>query len=349
MIRVKYNQELLDSIIKRDGADLNYIYDNLTKRTKIQFTCKCGKKGEKLFSTLNLNAGAFCINCAKVLQMNKIKNTNLEKYGVEMPTQNKDILQKQKNTFLEKYGVTNPFRSNEIKDKIIKRYIKNYDVSHPSKSINIIEKTKKTNIKRYGSENPLQNKVIRDKCKKTNLQKYGLENPSQSNLIKNKVIETCIKKYGTSHPMKNIKIQQKQKATNLKRYGVNYVQHSLEIQEKIQKNAKKFKEYKMPSGEIRKVQGYEPFALDELVKLYTEQQIKTNRKDVPRIEYVLENKKHYYFPDIYITHENKIIEVKSTYTYNIGGYVLEKKEATKNKGYNYEIWVYDRKKNKEIK
>jgi len=39
----------------------------------------------------------------------------------------------------------------------------------------------------------------------------------------------------------------------------------------------------MPSGDIRKVQGYEPFALDILVKKYKEDDIKTDRKDIPRI------------------------------------------------------------------
>ena len=34
----------------------------------------------------------------------------------------------------------------------------------------------------------------------------------------------------------------------------------------LDRNAKKFKEYIMPSGEIRKVQGYEPFALELIEK-----------------------------------------------------------------------------------
>jgi hypothetical protein len=40
----------------------------------------------------------------------------------------------------------------------------------------------------------------------------------------------------------------------------------------------------MPSGEIRMVQGYEPFALNDLLKLYTEQQIITG-VNVPIIYY----------------------------------------------------------------
>lgn len=87
----------------------------------------------------------------------------------------------------------------------------------------------------------------------------------------------------------------------------------------------------MPSGIIRKVQGYEPFALDDLIKKYNEEQIKTDRKNIPRIPYKLEGKQKYYFPDIYIPDENFIIEVKSNYTYNSNnGNVQEKKKHVKN-------------------
>ena len=120
-----------------------------------------------------------------------------------------------------------------------------------------------------------------------------------------------------------------------------------EIQEKSSKNSKRFKDYKMPSGEVRRVQGYEPFALDELLKSYTENQIKTSRKDVPRIQYLLDDKKRYYFPDIFIPHENKIIEVKSTYTIQCYPKMIEAKgQACKNKGFIYEIWTFDEKGNR---
>lgn len=120
--------------------------------------------------------------------------------------------------------------------------------------------------------------------------------------------------------------------------------------EKAQKNSKKYKEYTMPSGAIRNVQGYEPFALDILNKLYTEDEIKTDRKDVPRIKYTANDKCRYYFPDIYIPSKNMIIEVKSTWTYKCKqDNIKEKAEATIAAGYTYEIWVFDRNGNSEIK
>jgi hypothetical protein len=162
--------------------------------------------------------------------------------------------------------------------------------------------------------------------------------------------ESFIKHYGVDNPNKVPEIRDKIKQTNLERYNVEYPSQNNEIQEKTQKNAKKYKEYIMPSGEIRKVQGYESFALNELVKLYEESDIITDRKEIPRIGYKLDNKQKYYFPDIYIKSINKIIEVKSTWTYECKeDNIQEKASATKSKGYEYEIWVYDNKGNKTIK
>ncbi len=69
---------------------------------------------------------------------------------------------------------------------------------------------------------------------------------------------------------------------------------------------------------------------------------------MPRIEYYdNENVKHYYFPDIFISKDNKIIEVKSTWTYKCKKETnLLKKEACEKQGYIFEFWIYDRKGNK---
>jgi hypothetical protein len=199
-------------------------------------------------------------------------------------------------------------------------------------------------LERYGVEYYLNSTDVKIKGKETSLQKYGTEHPSQSLVVKNKVNETCLGKYGTEHYFQSDDKKQKSKETCLKKYGTEYATQNLEIMEKAQKNAHKYKEYKMPSGIIKKVQGYESFALDELVKNYTEYQLKTDRKDVPRVEYMMGENKHFYFPDIYIPHENKIIEVKSTWTAEKKkDNIFLKQNAGKQLGYNYEIWVYNRK------
>jgi len=110
--------------------------------------------------------------------------------------------------------------------------------------------------------------------------------------------------------------------------------------EKRSKSSIYYKDYKLPSGNIVKIQGYEYLALDELVKCYKEEDIITNRRQMPKISYELYGE-HRYYPDIWIKSINKIIEVKSDYTYHLELVKNNKKGiATKNLGYNFEFWIY---------
>ena len=103
----------------------------------------------------------------------------------------------------------------------------------------------------------------------------------------------------------------------------------------------------MPSGNLVKYQGYENLAIDELVKMYEEDDICIGRTNIPSINYYINDTKHVYFPDFFIKSENKIIEVKSEWTLTIErGNVKEKAQATVKAGYKYEIWVYNGNKKK---
>ncbi|MGI0076026.1 MAG: DUF7487 domain-containing protein [Nitrosopumilaceae archaeon] len=129
----------------------------------------------------------------------KLKQTNLKRYGVEWNVASKQSREKSKQTCLERYGVNNPFKVKNIKEKI-----------------------KETNLQRYGVEYSTQNRQIKEKIKETNLQRYGVEHPSQSKEIKEKVKQTCLERYGVNNPSQSKDIKEKSKQTNLKRYGVNY-------------------------------------------------------------------------------------------------------------------------------
>ena len=238
----------------------------------------------------------------------------------------KEVKERQKDIVMKKYGVENTFQSEVIKEKI-----------------------KKTNMIKYGVEHPLQNEHLQNKFKQTMIERFGVEVPYFSESIKKKGRETCLKKYGVEYSLQNKDVQQKSKKTCLKKYGVENPQQNIEVLVKQQQNAKKYKQYTMPSGEVRNIQGYEHFAIKDLLTQYTEDEIKTNRIDIPRIEYYANDKKRYYFPDIFIPKENKIIEVKSDWTYRSKiNYTHEKAVATKSEGYNYEIWVYTYKGEKTI-
>ena len=134
----------------------------------------------------------------------------------------------------------------------------------------------------------------------------------------------CLEKYGVSNPMQNKEVMAKYSSLHYKR-----------------------KTYILPSKKEISIQGYEHFALDELLKTYTEDDIITGNENVPTIWYECNDTRHRHYVDIFIPNENLCIEVKSTWTLECKkDNVFIKQAAAKDLGYNYEIWVYDNKGNK---
>lgn len=105
---------------------------------------------------------------------------------------------------------------------------------------------------------------------------------------------------------------------------VTNIMHLPEIFYKAIYNAYKLKDYKLPSGRIIKIQGYEHRAIDLLLSndficpfvndKIVEDMISVGNEIKP-LDYVFENCIHKYYPDIYIKNTKVYIEVKSVYTF----------------------------------
>ena len=119
-------------------------------------------------------------------------------------------------------------------------------------------------------------------------------------------------------------------------YGVTNISHI--------KISFKPKLYTFPSGKIATLQGYEPIAIDILLKTYNENDILVESKEIEyrigKIIYNANGKLHRYYPDVYIISENNIVEVKSKYTYlqNLEINNL-KQNACINAGFNFEFMI----------
>jgi hypothetical protein len=163
--------------------------------------------------------------------------------------------------------------------------------------------------------------------KQTNLDIFGFENSFQSNEIKEKI-----------------------KKTNLQKYGVEYCIQNTDIAHKTFTTGIKFKNYTFPSGRIEKIQGYENIALDELIniELINENDIIVGCKNVPLIWYTTDDGiKHRHYVDIFIPTQNRCIEVKGEWFYIRDKHILAlKKQEAENLGYKYELWVYNKRKEK---
>ena len=110
--------------------------------------------------------------------------------------------------------------------------------------------------------------------------------------------------------------KQEIKNTILDLYGVDNIMKLEEYFQKRENSSKRKKIYKFPSGKEIKLQGYENLAIDDLLKIYKEEEIEVSTcGKVPKIPYEFQKEDKIYYPDIFIPKENKIIEVKSCYTF----------------------------------
>ena len=297
-----------------------YYDKNLMSQTLINFECiNCGEHTSKQFINIE-KYNAFCKICSNFTCKNKIK--------FDIIFLNK--LCKEKSMVLTKdYSLENlnsltqiEFKCIDCNKNISKRfqYIQKYDAvcndcSVGKKGI----KSRNTTLIKYGVKNISELQEIKNKKKETTLNNYGVEHNSQCKEIKNKKIQTSLKNNGVEHPQQSILIKNKSKETCLKKYGYEYPSQNKKIMEKISKNCYKSKKLIFPSGKEIICQGYEPFALEELLKNnICEDDIITGCKNVPTIWYNDDlGKKHRHYVDIFIPSQNKCIEIKSKWTVNI--------------------------------
>ena len=106
-----------------------------------------------------------------------------------------NIRNKIKQTCLEKYGVDNPAKANESKEKIKRTSLEKYGVDNPAKAEINKEKSKKTCLERYGVEYTTQSEQMKNAAKKTCLERYGVEHYVNVEKQKITVLTKSFEKY----------------------------------------------------------------------------------------------------------------------------------------------------------
>ena len=365
-----FNKETLEEYCKKNSIIIiNDLPSNIKRETILEGKCvTCDNNFNKSFRSMIKN-GAYCKECSMKLRVNKRETTCLEKFGVKNPNQSKEIIEKRQSTNMKKYGFPYASQNKEVIEKSKKTQREIYD--DPIKNKFIQDKKKKTNIERYNKENPAQVEEFKEKIKNTNIERYGFDNPMKSALVKeiqkesiykshggytynipelmDKVNKTMMEKYNVENAMYSEDLKNKIKETSITRYGTNHPMQNKDIMSKAIRSSYKKKLYTLPSGKIIQYQGYENFALDDLLKIYHEDEIINGTQNVPELWYETNSKKHRHYVDFYIPKENKCIEVKSIFTLNNKtDNVFDKQICAKKEGYLYEIWVYDKGIRKEM-
>lgn len=133
----------------------------------------CGNEVTRFIKSSN-SWWAWCSNkCmgADPAILEKKKQTNLAKFGVEHPMHDPAARAKLASTVMQKYGVDNPAKSPVIQRKMKATFLAKYGVDNPSKNSAVIAKITANAISRFATDKD----AILEKRKFTNIKKYGVE------------------------------------------------------------------------------------------------------------------------------------------------------------------------------
>jgi hypothetical protein len=212
-----------------------------------------------------------------------------------------------------------------------------------------LQKARKTFKEKHGVEWGSKLDSQKEKSRRTKLEIYGNERYNNSDAISITNIIISISEKAL--------INEKRRRTNREKYGIENVLMRADVRSKSARSNSIGKEYTLPSGNIIFVRGYENYVLDSLFadryledQIITDDHFKFRKSAIPTFSYV-DVARHLmkYFPDIYIPHENRIIEVKSEWWWDGAGskkYAsrlennLRKQKAVVEADYNYEVWIY---------
>jgi len=203
------------------GKEFTYTYDEIDKRT-CSYKCASEVRSRDLYKYKGVKS---VFQLPEVQE--KIKQTNLIKYGVENPLSSLEIREQIKQTCLDKYGVEYATQSDIMKQKSKQTNLEKYGVEHAMQNKEIQQRALNTTYERYGTD--LADVI--EARKKTCLEKYGTEWYVQSQDFKDKQSRTWEEKYG-GNPWSTEEVRAKCNETNLERYGNIWPQCTEEVRRK---------------------------------------------------------------------------------------------------------------------
>jgi hypothetical protein len=222
-------------------------------------------------------------------------------------------------------GVRNPAQNQSVQFKIRQTNLLTRGVEHTLQDPIVREKARETRVRLRGVEHALQDPTCLETARQTNLARRGVNWPLLDPEVKEKARQTNIAVRGVEYPAQDPKVREKMQQTMLLRHGVRFANQSASILKRAIQSSFGYKQYTFPNGTVVNVQGYEPLCLKDLITEGIEAlDLVSGYDQIPVIKYDFEGKVRFYHPGIFIPSLNKVIEVKSLFTYRLE---IEKNKA----------------------
>lgn len=145
------------------------------------------------------------------------KQTNLDRYGVESPAQNPDILNKIKSTLMDRHGVTNASQLPDHQDKVRQTSLEKYGVEHFMLSEEGRQHSIISSKEKYGGVHHTQHPEVKAKTRSTNMDRFGAESPFSSSYVREKIKQSWVSSLGVENPQKASQVRQKTKETRIEK------------------------------------------------------------------------------------------------------------------------------------
>ena len=196
-----------------------------------------------------------CIVCGNLTRLKKHKFNDT--CGASCAKLNPATKEKTRLTMQEKYGVDFPSQSKEVRKKIEQACMDKFGVRVSSMAPEVTDKRRATNIEKYGVANVLQRVDVREKAlintaseesraKRSITSKRTHQERGEE--IQNSRKKACLEKYDVEHPLQNSEVMEKLSNTNLEKYGGKSVFERGAIRDKIAiDNLKRYETDSLPT------------------------------------------------------------------------------------------------------
>lgn len=180
----------------RYGQTLLVEVEDLPKRSSmvIQVLCDICKENEMSTTYCNYNksienTGSYaCKKCA----YEKVRLTNIRKYGVDNYAKTKECQEKIRSTIKSLYGVEHYSQTREYKEKFRNTCTDKYGESFGQR---FAEKAAESFRNKTGYDYPSQSPEVREKMINSYIEHYGSDNPAKSSEVRTKISQTLYANY----------------------------------------------------------------------------------------------------------------------------------------------------------